>query len=100
MVKNKIHEYYEEQNIVIDNEIEFNDGCGSKFKSINAFWLFTKKGRHTDGVYFESSHRKGPFYGLVCVIKPLGSTAVSTEKLIVRDDNELYDFLIDRYTYT
>ena len=29
LVNNKIHEHYEEQNIVIDHDIEFNDGCAS-----------------------------------------------------------------------
>ena len=53
LVNNKIHEYYEEQNIVINHDIELNDGCASQFKSINAFWLFVKRGRHTDLVYFE-----------------------------------------------
>ena len=37
LVNNKIQEYYEEQNIVIDHGIEFNDGCASQFQIINAF---------------------------------------------------------------
>ena len=64
LVNNKIHEYCEEQNIVIDHDIELNDGCASQFKSINAFWLFAKRGRHTDHVYFKSAHGKGPMDGL------------------------------------
>ena len=98
LVNSKIHEYYEEQNIVIDHDIEFNDGCASQFKSINTVQLFAKRGRHTDRVYFESSHGKGPSDGLGGVIKSLASTAVCAEKLITRDFKELYDFLIDRYT--
>ena len=82
----------------IDHDIEFNDGCASLFKSINAVWLFAKRGRHTDHVYFESSHGKGPSDGLGGVIKSLASTAVCAEKLIIRDGKELFDFLIDRYT--
>ena len=86
MVNNKTHEYYEEQNIFIDHDIEFNDGCTSQFKSIKAFWLFAKRGRHTDWVYFELSHGKGPSNGLGGVIKSLASTLVCAEKLIIRDD--------------
>ena len=42
LVNNKINKYYEEQNIVIDHDIECNDGCASQLKSIDAFlswWL-------------------------------------------------------------
>ena len=98
MVNNKIQEYYEEQNIVIDHNIEFNDGCASQCESINAFWLFAKRGRHTDHVYFELSHWKGPSDSLGGLIKSLASTAVCAEKLIIRDGKEWHDFLIDRYT--
>ena len=98
LVNNKIHYYYEEQSIVIDHYIEFNDSCASQFKSINAFSLFAKRERHTGRVYFELSHGKGPYDGLGGVIKFLASTAVCAEKLIIRDGKELYDFLINRYT--
>ena len=98
LVNNKIHYYYEEQSIVIDHYIEFNDSCASQFKSNNAFSLFAKRERHTGRVYFELSHGKGPYDGLGGVIKFLASTAVCAEKLIIRDGKELYDFLINRYT--
>ena len=38
LVNNRIHEYYEEQNIVIYHDIKSNDGCASQFKGINTFW--------------------------------------------------------------
>ena len=68
-----------------------------KFKNINTFWLFARKGRHNDCVYLESSREKGPCDGLGGVIKSLASTAECVEKLI-RDCQELIDFLIDMYT--
>ena len=71
LVNNKINVYYEEQHIVIDHYIEFDDECDFQFKSINTFWLFARKREHTDLVYFESSLRKGASGGVGGVIKSL-----------------------------
>ena len=52
---------------------------------MGTFWLFARIERHTDRVYFESSHGKGLSDGLGGAIKPLVSTSVCAEKLIIRD---------------
>ena len=37
LVNTKIHEYYKQQGVQINLDIEFTDGCVSQFKSINHF---------------------------------------------------------------
>ena len=54
--------------------------------------------RHDDHVHLESFRRKGLSDGLGCVVKSIVSAAVCAEKLFIRVNKELYDFLIDRYT--
>ena len=66
-------------------DIEFNDGCAAQFESIKSFGLFSKRSIHTDTVYFESSHGKGPSDGVGGVIKSLVATAVCSQKVISRD---------------
>ena len=81
LVNAKIHEYYKQQGVKINLDIEFNDDCGSQFKSIKSFWLFAKRKVHTERIYFESSHGKG-----------------CAEKLIIRNGKELHVFLEESCT--
>ena len=94
----KIHNYYKETNIEITHDIEFNDGCASQFKSIRAFSLFSHRPIHTDCIFFESSHGKGPSDGVGGVIKSVAANAVCAEKILLRDGKELYEFLVERCT--
>eukprot|EP00112_Aurelia_sp_Birch-Aquarium-sp1_P023421 Seg6979.2 transcript_id=Seg6979.2/GoldUCD/mRNA.D3Y31 product="hypothetical protein" protein_id=Seg6979.2/GoldUCD/D3Y31 len=63
---------------------------------MKSFGLFSKRSIHTDRVYFESSHGKGPSDGVGGVIKSLVATAVCSQKVIIRDAKEFFDFLSHR----
>ena len=96
MINADIHSYYQQAGVEIVRDIEFNDGCAAQFKSIKSFGLFSKRSIHTDRVYFESSHGKGPSDGVGGVIKSLVATAVCSQRVIIRDAKEFFDFLSDR----
>ena len=85
LVNAKIHEYYKQQGVQINLDIEFNDGCASQLKSIKSFWLFVKRKVHTERTYFESSRSKDPSDGLGGVVKSVTTSAVCAEKLIIRN---------------
>ena len=96
MVNADIHSYYQQAGVEIVRDIEFNDGCAAQFKSIKSFGLFSKRSIHTDRVYFDLSHGKGPSDGVGGVIKSLVATAVCSQRVIIRDAKEFFDFLSDR----
>ena len=47
---------------------------------------------HTERIYFESSHGKGPSDGLGGVVKSVTTSAVCAEKLIICNVRELHTF--------
>ena len=47
LCNDKIHTYYDEVNVDIDLDIEFNDGCTSQFKCIHAVHCLKKHAMHT-----------------------------------------------------
>ena len=96
MVNADIHSYYQQAGVEIVRDIEFNDGCAAQFTSIKSIGLFSKRSIHTERVYFESSHGKGPSDGVGGVIKSLVATAVCSQRVITRDAKDFFDFLSDR----
>ena len=98
LVNAKIYEYYKQQGVKINLDIEFNDDCASQFKSIKSFWLFAKCKVHTERIYFESSHGKDPSDGLEGVVKTVLTSAECAEKLIIRNGKELHAFLEESCT--
>ena len=64
-----MNEYYKQQRVQINLDIDFNDGCATQFKSIKSDWLFANRKVKTEGIYFESSHGKGPSNGLGGMVK-------------------------------
>jgi hypothetical protein len=97
-VNNLVHKYYVEKGVVINHDIEFNDGCSSQYKSIRAFWLFAKRNIKTDRIYFERSHGKGPSDGVGRVTKAVCAAAVSGSKILIRDAQEMFRYLEDNHT--
>ena len=85
LVNAKIHDYYKQQGVQINLDVEFNDGCASQFKSIKPVWLLGKRKVHTERIYFESSNDKSPSEGLGGVIKSVATSVVCAEKLIIRN---------------
>ena len=69
LVNAKINGYYMQHGVQINLDIDFNDGCATQFKSIKSDWLFTNRKVKTEGIYFESSHGKGPSNGLGGMVK-------------------------------
>ena len=92
-VNEALHKYYQDKGIVIDHDIEFNDGCSAQYKSIWVFWLFAKQTVKTDCVFFESSHGKGPSDGVGGVTKTMCAAAVSGNKVLLQDAKEMYTYL-------
>ena len=98
LVNAKIHDYYKQQEVQINLDVEFSDGCASQFKSIKSVWLFGKRKVHTERIYFESSNGKSPSGGLGGVIKSVATSVVCAGKLIIRNGKELHTFLEERST--
>ena len=97
-VNDVLHKYYQDKGIVIDHDIEFNDGCSAQYKSIQAFWLFTKQAIKTDHVFFESIHGKAPLDGVGGVTKVMCAAAVSGNKVLIRNAKEMYTYLHPNHT--
>ena len=93
-----MNEYYKQQRVQINLDIDFNDGCATQFKSIKSDWLFANRKVQTERIYFESSHGKGPSNGLGGMVKSVTTSAVCAEKLIIRNGKELHTFLEERCT--
>ena len=97
-VNDALHKYYQDKGIVIDHDIEFNDGCSAQYKSIQAFWLFTKQAIKTDRVFFESIHGKAPSDGVGGVTKVMCAAAISGNKVLIRNAKEMYTYLHPNHT--
>ena len=66
-----IHTYYDEVNVDIDLDMEFNSECPSQFKCIRAIHRFGSRNMQCIYVYFETSHGKSKSDGLGGVVKGL-----------------------------
>ena len=74
------------------NFIEISDGCAQQFKSINTISAVSKRPYTVCRLYFETSHGKSKSDGLGGVVKSFVSQTVASEKVIIRNASELYDF--------
>ena len=61
--------YYDEVNVDIDLNIEFNDGCATPFKCIRAIKRLTSRNMQCIRAYFEISHDKSKSDGLGGAVK-------------------------------
>ena len=77
VVNDMIHKYYQEQDIQITRDFEFNDGCSSQFKSRKAIGLLSQRKVLTTRVWYESSHGKNVSDGAGGHFKGVLSHAVS-----------------------
>ena len=66
-----IHKYYDERDINIEKDIEFNDGCASQCKCIRAIQSFARRNVSSIWVYFETSHGKSKSDGLGVLLKDM-----------------------------
>ena len=56
-----IHTYYDERDINIEHDIEFNDGCASQYKCVRSIQSFARGNVSSIRVCFETSHGKSKF---------------------------------------
>ena len=73
-------------------DIEFNDGCASQFKCIQAIHCFVWRNMWCIRVYFETSHGKNKSDGLGGVVKGYTSREVASRNVLVRNAKEFYEF--------
>ena len=88
-----IHIYFDERNINIEIDTEFNDGCASQYKCILAIQSFSRRNVSSIRVYFETSHGKSKSDGLAGVVKGYASREVAATNTVIRNAAELYQFL-------
>ena len=86
-----IHAYYDEVNVDMDLDIEFNDGCASSFKCICVIHCFDSRNMQCIRVYFETSHGKSKSDGLGGIVKGYASRKVASKNVLIRNTKELYE---------
>ena len=87
-----IHTHYTEINVNIDLDMEFNDGCASQFKCIQAIHCFFWRNMWFICVYFETSHGKNKSDGLGGVVKGYASREVGSKNVLMHNAKELHEF--------
>ena len=95
-----IHTYYDEINVDIELDIEFNDGCASQIKCIHAIYLFASRNMQCIPVYFETSHGKSKSNDLGGVVKGYASREVASKNVLIRNKKELYEFCKEKLEVT
>ena len=96
LCNNWLHKDYQDQGVEIVHDVEYNDGCSSQFKCIRAFSALARRTIRTTQTFCETSHGKSKSDGLGGVIKCYASRSVCSEKLVIRDGKELYEFFQER----
>lgn len=77
----------------IDKIIEFTDGCAAQYKGKNVFYdISVQKSQTLQRNFFETSHGKSVCDGLGAVIKRSCYQEVVSEKRIIKDAKDLFDF--------
>lgn len=93
-----LHQHYADEGLIINHDIEYNDGCGSQFKCIRAFSSLARRNIKTTRIFCETSHGKSKSDGLGGVVKSFASRAVCGERKIMRNAEELFEFLNETLT--
>lgn len=91
-----MHEHYREEGVTIKHDVEYNDGCSSQFKCIRAFSALARRTVKTTRIFCETSHGKSKSDGLGGVVKCCATRCVCSEKRVIRDAKELYDYFQER----
>ena len=93
-----IHTYYDEREINIEIDIEFNDGCASQYKCLPAIQSFAWRNVSSIQVYFETSHGKSKSDSLGGVVKGYASREVAATNTVIWNAAELYQFCNEKLT--
>ena len=72
-----IHTYYDEREINVEIDIEFNNGCASQYKCLPAIQSFARRNASSIQVYFETSHGKSKSDSLGGVVKGYATREVA-----------------------
>ena len=96
LCNNWLHKHYQDQGVEIVHDVEYNDGCSSQFKCIRAFSALARRTIRTTRIFCETSHGKSKSDGFGGVIKCYASRSVCSEKRVIRDGKELYEFFQER----
>ena len=95
-----MHEHYRNEGVNIKHDVEYNDGCSSQFKCIRAFSGLARRDVKTTRIFCETSHGKSKSDGLGGVVKCCASRCVCSEKRVMRDAKELFEFFQERLVVT
>ena len=93
-----IHTYYDGRDINIEIDIEFNDGCPSQYKCVQAIQSFARRNVSSIRVYFETSHGKSKSDGLWGVAEGYLSREVAATNTVIRNAAELNQFCNEKLT--
>ena len=77
-----IHTYYDERDINIEIDIEFNDGCASQYKCVQEIQSFARRNVSSIRVYFETSHEKSKSDSLWGIAKGYASREVAATNTV------------------
>ena len=94
-----IHTYYNERDINIEIDIEFNDGCASQYKCVRAIQSFARRYVSSIWVYFETSHGKSKSDGLGGVVKGYASTEVAATNTVIQNTADCISFAMRNSQY-
>ena len=89
-----IYTYYHERDINIEIDIEFNDGCASQHKCVQAIQIFARRNVLSIRMYFETSHEYSKSDDLEDIVKGYASREVAA----TTDAAELYQFCNEKLT--
>ena len=87
-----LHGHYLHDGVIVNHGIEYNDGCASQFKCIQAFSSLARRPVKTTCIFCETSHGKSKSDGLGGMVKAFATRAVCDERRIIRNAKELTDF--------
>jgi hypothetical protein len=85
----KIHEYYQQNGVNIELDIEMNDGCASQYKCITAFRNLSLRKIQTLRIYFETAHGKSKSDGLGGTVKSFVARDIAAKRVVIRTPQEL-----------
>lgn len=81
------------RNVIVDNVVQFTDGCPGQYKSKQPFYDIANAALPTTRCYFGSRHGKGPADGLAAVAKQAVHRAVLSRQTVMTDGQGLAKWL-------
>ena len=93
-----IHTYYNERDINIEIDIEFNDGCASQLNVYERFKVLQGKMFHPFGCILKPVMERANLDGLSGDVKGYASREVAATNTVIQNTAELYQFCNEKLT--